>query len=174
MPAQIYSEPERLVQLEKRLSYDVQSALGITCKVKLVGPKEITRSEGKAVRADRKTGDPLNPRIDASHHKVSIAHLKGMRLAMKFETMFFEKEGRIGHLTLNRPQLLNAMNYQSTLDLNRAAEMIRDEPDVRLVLIKGSGRAFCTGIDLKQLTAGETPHHYYESWDRALQNPGTV
>jgi phenylacetate-CoA ligase len=49
-PAQIYSDQQRLVQLEKRLSYAVQSALGITCKVKLVGPKEITRSEGKAVR----------------------------------------------------------------------------------------------------------------------------
>jgi phenylacetate-CoA ligase len=48
--AQIYSDKERLVQLEKRLSYEVQSALGITCKVKLVGPREITRSEGKAVR----------------------------------------------------------------------------------------------------------------------------
>lgn len=49
-PAQIYSDPERLVQLEKRLSYDVQSALGITCRVKLVGSREIARSEGKAVR----------------------------------------------------------------------------------------------------------------------------
>jgi phenylacetate-CoA ligase len=49
-PAQIYRDKELLVQLEKRLSYDVQSALGITCKVKLVGPREIARSEGKAVR----------------------------------------------------------------------------------------------------------------------------
>jgi phenylacetate-CoA ligase len=49
-PAQIYSDQQRLVQLEKRLSYDVQSALGITCKVKLVAPREIPRSEGKAVR----------------------------------------------------------------------------------------------------------------------------
>jgi len=48
--AQAYSDKERLVQLEKRLSYEVQSALGITCKVQLVGPREITRSEGKAVR----------------------------------------------------------------------------------------------------------------------------
>jgi enoyl-CoA hydratase len=88
---------------------------------------------------------------------------------MKLTTMAFEKKGRIGYLSLNRPQLLNAMNYQGALDLNRAAEMIRDEPDVPLVLIKGSGRAFCTGIDLKQLAAGETPHHYYESWDRALR-----
>src|SRR6266576_5851966 len=90
-------------------------------------------------------------------------------LAMNLETMSFEKEGRIGCLTLNRPQLLNAMNYQGALDLNRAAETIRDEPDIRLVLIKGSGRAFCTGIDLKELQAGKTPHQYYENWDRALR-----
>ena len=88
---------------------------------------------------------------------------------MKLETMFFEKDGRIGFLTLNRPQILNAMNYQGSLDLNRAAETIRDDQDVKLVLIRGAGRAFCTGIDLKQLAAGETPHQYYENWDRALR-----
>jgi enoyl-CoA hydratase len=88
---------------------------------------------------------------------------------MKFETIYFEKEGRVGYLTLNRPQLLNAMNYQASLDLNQTAEMIRDDPDVRLVLVRGSGRAFCTGIDLKQLAAGDTPHQYYENWDRALR-----
>src|SRR5262245_20205341 len=49
-PAQIYSNQERLVQVEKQLSDDVQSALGITCNVKLVGAKEITRTEGKAGR----------------------------------------------------------------------------------------------------------------------------
>ena len=61
------------------------------------------------------------------------------------------------------------MNYQGALDLNRAAEMIRDDPDLRVALIRGSGRAFSTGIDLKQLVAGETPHDYYEKWDRALR-----
>jgi phenylacetate-CoA ligase len=49
-PAEIYSSKEHLIQLEKRLSYEVQSTLGISCKVKLVGPREIERSEGKAVR----------------------------------------------------------------------------------------------------------------------------
>src|SRR6266542_5876526 len=88
---------------------------------------------------------------------------------MKFDTMVFEKEDRFGLLILNRPELLNAMNYQGSLDLNRAAELIRDDPDVRVVLIRGAGRAFCTGIDLKQLAAGETPHEYYEQWDRALR-----
>jgi phenylacetate-CoA ligase len=49
-PAEIYGDQDRLIQLEKRLSYEVQSALGIICNVKLVGPREIERSEGKAVR----------------------------------------------------------------------------------------------------------------------------
>ena len=55
-PAEVHGNQERLVQIEKRLSYEVQSALGIVCKVKLVGPREIARSEGKAVRVvDKRT-----------------------------------------------------------------------------------------------------------------------
>jgi enoyl-CoA hydratase/carnithine racemase len=88
---------------------------------------------------------------------------------MKLETMYYERDGRIGYLTLNRPNLLNAMNYQGALDMNQAAEMIRDDPETRIVVIRGAGRAFCTGIDLKQLQAGEIPRDYFEKWDRALR-----
>jgi phenylacetate-CoA ligase len=48
--ADTYNNRDRLVQLEKRLTYEVQSALGITCNVRLVAPKELQRTEGKAVR----------------------------------------------------------------------------------------------------------------------------
>ena len=48
--AEVFGSSEHLSQLERRLSYEVQSALGITCRVQLVGPKHIQRSEGKAVR----------------------------------------------------------------------------------------------------------------------------
>lgn len=88
---------------------------------------------------------------------------------MELETMRLEREGKVAHLTLNRPDLLNAMNYQAALDLNRIAESVRDDPRLRLLVIRGAGRAFCTGIDLKQLSAGETPYAYYEQWDRALR-----
>jgi phenylacetate-CoA ligase len=54
--AEIHGNHDRLVQLEKRLRYEVQSALGITCTVNLVGPRQIERSEGKAVRVlDKRT-----------------------------------------------------------------------------------------------------------------------
>jgi phenylacetate-CoA ligase len=55
-PAEVYGNQHLLMQLEKRLSFEVQSALGITCNVKLVGPREIERSEGKARRVvDKRT-----------------------------------------------------------------------------------------------------------------------
>ena len=88
---------------------------------------------------------------------------------MKLETMIFETDGKIGRLTLNRPQLLNAMPLQGALELNSVAETIRDADDVRVVLIRGAGRAFCTGIDLKHLAAGKIPAAYFELWDRALR-----
>ena len=88
---------------------------------------------------------------------------------MELETMYTTKQGRVARLTLNRPDLLNAMSYQGALDLNRAAESLRDDSGVSVVLISGAGRAFCTGIDLKELSAGNTPLAYYEQWDRALR-----
>ena len=48
--AEVYGNQEHLIQLEKRLNYEVRTTLGITCNVKLVGPREIARSDGKAVR----------------------------------------------------------------------------------------------------------------------------
>jgi phenylacetate-CoA ligase len=49
-PAEVFGNHDHLVQLGKRLNYEVQSSLGITCNVTLVRPREIERSEGKAVR----------------------------------------------------------------------------------------------------------------------------
>jgi phenylacetate-CoA ligase len=48
--AEICGNHDRLVQIEKGLSHEIRSALGISCNVKLVGPRQIARSEGKAVR----------------------------------------------------------------------------------------------------------------------------
>ena len=82
--------------------------------------------------------------------------------------MYFERDGRIGYLTLNRPRLLNAMNYQGVLDLNRAAERIRDDPHVRLVLMRG--RACVLYRHRPQATRRRrAPPRYYEQWDRALR-----
>ena len=83
--------------------------------------------------------------------------------------MKYETDGDLIRLTLDRPEVLNAVNYQGSLDLHRAAQAIHDDPKARVVLIRGNGRAFCTGIDLKELAAEETPHDYFYQWDHALR-----
>jgi enoyl-CoA hydratase/carnithine racemase len=64
---------------------------------------------------------------------------------MSFELLRLESEGRISTLTLSRPELLSAMSYEAVLELNRAVEAVRDDDAVRLLVIRGEGRAFCTG-----------------------------
>ena len=57
-----FGSRENLLQLEKRMNNEVQSTLGITCNVKLVGPGIVERSEGKAVRViDKRTLQPGHP-----------------------------------------------------------------------------------------------------------------
>ena len=88
---------------------------------------------------------------------------------MELETIKYEADGDIIRLTLDRPEVLNAVNYQTTLELHQAAQAIHDDPHARTVLIRGNGRAFCTGIDVKELAAEQTPHDYFYQWDRALR-----
>ncbi len=88
---------------------------------------------------------------------------------MQLETMRYESDGDLIRLTLNRPSVLNAVNFQGTVELHRAAQAIHDDPAARAVIIRGAGRAFCTGIDLKELAAGDTPQAYFDHWDQALR-----
>jgi len=89
---------------------------------------------------------------------------------MNLDTIRFEKDGKLGRVWFNRPEVLNAVNNQATLDWNTAAEAIANDPDLRVVIISGTGdRSFSTGIDLKQLAAGEIEQIYHHRWERALR-----
>ncbi len=88
---------------------------------------------------------------------------------MNLETMIYRSDGDLIRLTLNRPHALNAVNYAGAKELRRAAQAIHDDPEARAVIIRGAGRAFCAGIDLKELAAGKTPPDYFYQWDQALR-----
>ena len=88
---------------------------------------------------------------------------------MDLKSIRYETDGDLIRLTLDRPNVLNAINYQGTLELHQAAQAIHDDPQARAVLVRGNGRAFCTGIDLKELAANEMPHDYFYQWDQALR-----
>jgi enoyl-CoA hydratase/carnithine racemase len=65
-------------------------------------------------------------------------------------------QDKVATITLNRPEIRNAVNVELLEGLRRAAEHILSEPEIRAVIITGAGdRAFCAGLDLKAAMAGE-------------------
>lgn len=68
---------------------------------------------------------------------------------MKFECIIYEKDQGIATIKLNRPQVLNAMNKQLWLDFQVALEDVKNDPEIKVLIITGEGRAFSTGADLK-------------------------
>ena len=68
---------------------------------------------------------------------------------MKFECIIYEKGDGIATIKLNRPKVLNAMNKQLWLDFQVALEDVKSDPEVKVLIITGEGRAFSTGADLK-------------------------
>jgi 2-(1,2-epoxy-1,2-dihydrophenyl)acetyl-CoA isomerase len=69
---------------------------------------------------------------------------------MEFATLLFERRERVAHVTLNRPERLNALSLQLVEDLRAAAVAIEADAQIRAVLLTGAGRAFSAGADLMQ------------------------
>ncbi len=69
---------------------------------------------------------------------------------MKFNTMTYEKDERIGIITLNRPESFNAINSEFIRELNRLIDEIDEDDDVSAVIIKGNEKFFCAGADIKE------------------------
>ncbi|MEM7109983.1 MAG: enoyl-CoA hydratase-related protein [Bacteroidota bacterium] len=67
---------------------------------------------------------------------------------------FDQKEGVVT-VTLNRPEVYNALNEEITFELQDALKKVTRDPEVRVVVLTGNGKAFCSGQDLKSSEAGE-------------------
>lgn len=69
---------------------------------------------------------------------------------------------RIGHvavITLNRPAAMNAVNAALSTDLGDALAELDSDDELRVGVITGAGRAFCAGVDLKEIAAGRSVYH---------------
>ena len=91
---------------------------------------------------------------------------------MLFQNIIVEKKDKIAWITLNRPEALNALSRELMTDLRQAMEEIGTDDSVRVVVIRGAGRCFGAGADLKQsqklisdLSAGRA---LLENWHRTL------
>jgi enoyl-CoA hydratase/carnithine racemase len=79
------------------------------------------------------------------------------------------KRGPLGEIRLNRPQVLNAMGRDWPADMLAAAAEMQGDAAVRVVLVTGEGRAFCSGLDLTDLAAGEIPNAWFHEAELAYR-----
>ena len=70
---------------------------------------------------------------------------------MAYKYVIYEKEEGIATLTLNRPEVLNAMLHEMAEEINEALDEAGADDDVRVVIITGKGDGFCSGADVKNV-----------------------
>jgi 2-(1,2-epoxy-1,2-dihydrophenyl)acetyl-CoA isomerase len=73
------------------------------------------------------------------------------------DTIILSLEGAVARITLNRPAVFNSFNREMALAMQKALKEARDNTSVRAIYITGSGKAFCAGQDLQEVTGDHPP-----------------
>ena len=77
-----------------------------------------------------------------------------------YEFAIYEKRGRIAYVTINRPEVMNALHLEAHLELKEIWEDFRDDPEVWVAILTGAGeRAFSAGNDLKATARANRGRH---------------
>jgi len=79
------------------------------------------------------------------------------------EPVLFEKDGPIGWLTLNRPEKRNALSLELMDDLKKKLINVKQDGNIRVLVIKGNGPVFCAGHDLKEMTGLHLDFHHFRN-----------
>ncbi|MFN4084139.1 MAG: enoyl-CoA hydratase-related protein [Bacteroidia bacterium] len=95
---------------------------------------------------------------------------------MSYETILFEVKNNIATLTLNRPEVFNAFNEQLSFDVADALKQTSKDKSIRVLIITGAGKAFCSGQDLKSIAGNqnrslsESLYKRYNPMIKAIRN----
>jgi enoyl-CoA hydratase len=73
---------------------------------------------------------------------------------MSSPVLLVEKSDAVATITLNRPEAMNALSLDLRIAFGKAFRDIQADPSVRVAILTGTGRAFCGGMDLKELASG--------------------
>jgi enoyl-CoA hydratase/carnithine racemase len=76
---------------------------------------------------------------------------------MSFQTILFEVLDRVAWVTLNRPEVRNAYNMRMRDELHEVLTAVRDDSDIRVLVLRGAGTAFCAGADLTEFGTAPSP-----------------
>jgi enoyl-CoA hydratase/carnithine racemase len=77
-----------------------------------------------------------------------------MMTTLAYETIRIERRGDAEWVTLNRPDALNAISLQMVHELTDYFDRLFNDDNVRVVVLRGAGRAFCAGLDIKEFSEG--------------------
>lgn len=94
---------------------------------------------------------------------------------MSYEHLLYDVQNKICTITLNRPEVLNAINSKLCTEISKALHVADRDPAVNAIILKGAGRAFCSGHDLKQ--DAEEPREiyaYYEHYRSEFEEFTTI
>lgn len=75
---------------------------------------------------------------------------------MDYQTILYTKADGVATITLNRPRQLNALNEQMILEIQEAVKEAAEDEEVKVLIITGTGRAFCFGADISAFKEGES------------------
>ncbi|MEH6484839.1 MULTISPECIES: enoyl-CoA hydratase [Pseudomonas] len=81
---------------------------------------------------------------------------------MEFATILLDIKGRVGLITLNRPQALNALNSELVREVNLALDQLEQDPNIGCMVITGSAKAFAAGADIKEMAELSYPQTYLD------------
>lgn len=90
------------------------------------------------------------------------------------ETIRVERAGRVAVLTLDRPEVLNALDLQVMDEIVAAAEELDRDPDVGALVVTGSRKAFAAGADIKEMQPRGYMDMYLSDWFSAWDRLGRV
>jgi len=92
---------------------------------------------------------------------------------MAYETILVEVKGKVGVITLNRPQALNALNGQLIGEVNAVLDGFEKDAGIGCIVMTGSEKAFAAGADIKEMQERTYPGTYlddkFAEWDRIGQ-----
>jgi enoyl-CoA hydratase len=69
---------------------------------------------------------------------------------MSYQTILFNQEAGVVTITFNRPDKLNALNHAMVSEFREAVDRVRRDPNIRVLLLTGAGRAFIAGADISE------------------------
>jgi enoyl-CoA hydratase len=70
---------------------------------------------------------------------------------MEFETIDYQVDQQIATITLKRPETLNALSHETLDELSEATQLLLEDPEVGVLLLRGEGRAFAAGADIREI-----------------------